>query len=43
MASKKTPPKQRNMVAKHARTFNSAKVFIDRKKEAKKNGEIFAK
>ena len=28
--------KQRNLVAKNARKFNTAATFIDRKKEAKK-------
>ena len=32
---------QNNMVAKHALTFNKAKVFVDRKKEAKAGGKKF--
>jgi hypothetical protein len=28
--------KQRNLVAKNARKFNTAAIFIDRKKDAKK-------
>ena len=35
MTMKKT--KTSNPVAKHLRTFNKGKVFIDRKKEEKKN------
>lgn len=31
--------KQRNLVAKHARTFNKAHVFVDRKKSLK-SGKI---
>jgi hypothetical protein len=32
--------KPRNPVAKFLRRYNKAKVFIDRKREAKKNGEL---
>ena len=28
--------KNRNLVAKHARTYNTARVFVDRKKAAKR-------
>lgn len=28
--------KTRNIVAKHARTYNTARVFVDRKKAAKR-------
>jgi len=38
---KKSTPKPlgtRNLVAKHARKFNVARVHVDRKKESKKRG-----
>jgi hypothetical protein len=35
---KKKYPATRNLVAKHTRTFNRSKVFLDRKKESKKQG-----
>lgn len=37
---KTTKNKRKNPVAKFARKFNKAKVFIDRKREAKKKGEL---
>lgn len=33
---RKQQDKQRNLVAKHARTFNMAHTFVDRKQKAKR-------
>jgi hypothetical protein len=32
--------KRRNPVAKFQRRYNKAKIFLDRKREAKKRGEL---